>query len=197
MSPYTPITSPTDQIHDDIINQLQLLPIIYGIINPQRINRWYDPKDTVVNNVVTSLGLLQPTNIRIFCDDDGERQESVGPVLYNFTLCVSIITGQDLPPAEILYNLGTPHMMHEAIVGAVWYAWNQRMVNFPTVIGLDWVGNGPMNEWIYLGKASGSDSEEFFETHLAWHLDYTRSNTQPAWSSATSTSTSTSTATAT
>ena len=195
--PYQVITSPTDQIHDAIIASLQALPIVTGIIPANRINRWFDNRNTPTTGTPTSLGALSPTNIRVFCDDEGELQESVGPCLYTFTLCVSVITGQDLPPNEILYNLGTPHMQHEAIVGAVWYAWNQRMVNFPNVTGLDWVGNSPFGEWIYLGKASGADSEEWFETHLAWKLNYVRSNTQPAWSSATSTTTSTSTSTAT
>lgn len=196
---YIPILSPTTQIHDDIILQLQALPIIQGIIATNRIGTWYDNKGDLV-----SLGTLSPTNIRVWCDDEGVIDVSPGPFLSRYTLVVSVIVGQDLPVTEITYNLGNAHTVFEAICGSVYYAFYTRQMTFPGVAGQYPTGEGRNGEWIYLGKVSGSDSEEFFEAHFGWKLDYYRDMTTipvvwqtTATSTTTSTSTSTSTATAT
>jgi len=191
MPTYIPIMSPTSYIHDDIIAQLQALPIITGIIAANRIARWYDNKGDG-----TSLGILSPTNIRVWCDDEGVIDVSPGPFLSRYTLVVSVIVGQDLPVSEITYNLGSAHNVFEAICGAVYYAFYTRQMTFPGVAGQYPTGEGPQGEWIYLGKVSGSDSEEFFEAHFGWTLNYYRDmqTIPPVWET---TATSTSTATAT
>lgn len=154
--PFTPKFSPTAQIHDAIIAALKANSTVTAAISADRIGTMWDNRIT-----------LGPTNIRVFADDDGEEMESVGPQVYTFTLAVSIITAQDLLPAEIQAPLVTPHDVHESICGAVWYAFHDKAIAIPSVSGLT-----PSGNMAFLGRGTGSDSRDWFQDTYAWTFPY-------------------------
>ena len=153
---FTPQFSPTAQLHDSIIAQLKALPSVTTAIPADRIGVWYDNKQQ-----------LTGTNVRVFCDDDGEERGAVGPSVYTFTLSVAILTNHDLTTSEIQDPLETPHDVHESIVGAIWYAFKDSLMTIPTIDGLQSAGN-----IVFTGKGSGSDDRGWFVDVLTFTYPY-------------------------
>ena len=195
---YTPRYSRTDRIHDAIIAQLQAYAQLTGLVPPLNIGRWWDDRGDS-----GSTGMLQPLTVKVYAVEHPEDPESIGPVLFRYTLGVTVLTAMDYPQLSIPYSIANPHALHEAICGAVEAAWFDKVMTFPDLTELTAIPNrspsNPTGDWIYEGKEETHETEQWFETHYKWRLDYCRdpNYTPPSTSTATATATTSATTTTT
>jgi hypothetical protein len=168
------------------------------LVPATNISRWWDNRGDSI-----AVGTMQPLSVKVYAIEHAEDPNSIGPRLFSFTLAVTCLTPQDYPQLSIPYSIENPHELHEAICGAVEALWFDRIATFPVLTGLIAVPNTSLDrtngDWVYEGKEETHDTEQWFETHYAWRLDYCRDTTYvpPATTTATATATTTSTSTAT
>ena len=174
--PINPTYSPCHQIEDSIVAQLQAYTPLTAVIAASRIRtRWNNRVDG------TSQAALAATNIMVLADDDGCDPESVGPVLFKFSLAMLAITAQDAATTELVAPLIIPHLLHEAICGALWYAWLQNQITPPALTGLKYAVTGPGREarWIYKGKGPNESDGKWFADAFIFDLHYVRDRSWP------------------
>jgi len=167
------IYTPSHQIHDDIITQLQNYAPLLQVVASNRIKAWWDNRGDIY-----STGNLTPTNVMVYCQDDGEEIEAVGPSLYKFTLAITVMTAQDIPSgsSELPAPLTTPHLLHNAILGAIWYAFYNQAINQPIVNGLTSCTSN-INRFIYMGRLPAStDNANYFEDTMVFDLHFYKSD---------------------
>lgn len=172
----SPLYSPTHQIEEGIIAQLQAYSPLIAIISPARIR-------TVWNNRAdgTSGAGLCATNIMVSADDDGEDAESIAIKLVKFQLAVMVITSQDCADSELVAPLTIPHLLHEAICGELWYAWFQGYMTQPTITGMRYAVTGPGRaaRWMYKGRGEGATDAKWFADTYLFEMHYVRDSSWP------------------